>query len=75
VTAPALPAAVAVAVPVLPPLQVTLVPATVADKVQPGCPTVLAHVAVQLFASVTVTVYVPAINPVIVAVVAALLHR
>jgi hypothetical protein len=48
--------AVAVAVPLLPPLQDTSVPVAVADRLQPGSCTVTIQIAVQPFRSVTVTV-------------------
>ncbi len=61
--------------PSLPPLQLTFVFAAVEADNTIGCVMVTLDVLVQLFASVTVTVYVPAATPVILAVVAALLHR
>ncbi len=69
------PVANAVAPPSDNPLHVTLLSTTAEADNTAGSVTVLLAVAVQPFASVTVTVYVPALTPVIDAVVAALLHR
>ena len=60
--------------PSLPPLQLTLVFTALADNTN-GSVIVVDATDVQLFASVIVTVYVPATTPVMLAVVAALLHR
>ena len=67
------PEPLAVAVPLLPPLQLTLV-FTVLTVNTVGSVIVVVAINVQLFASVTVAVYVPAASPLAVAVVAALLH-
>ena len=69
------PVADAVAPPSDNPLHVTLLSTTAEADNTDGSVTVLLAVAVQPFASVTVTVYVPALTPVIDAVVAALLHK
>ena len=69
------PVADAVAPPSDNPLHVTLLSTTAEADNTAGSVTVLLAVAVQPFASVTVTVYVPALTPVIDAVVAALLHK
>ena len=68
------PLADTVAVPLLPPKQLTGVAEQIAVN-SDGVPTVDEQVAVHPFASVTVTVYVPAVNPLIEEVVAALLHK
>ena len=68
------PAPLAVADPLLPPLQLTFVFATVDATNAVGSVIVVLDVVVQLFASVTVTVYVPATRPLAVADVAELLH-
>lgn len=60
------PVTVAVADPVEPPLHKTFVPVTLALSAV-GCVTVALAVVVHELASVTVTVYVPAVNPVFVA--------
>ena len=57
------------AVPLDPPLQDTFVCAAVAVLIAVGCVIVKFLVAVHPLASVTVTVYVPALNPVAVAAV------
>ena len=59
---------VAVVVPVVPPLHNTPAAVVVTANVT-GCVTVWLTVFMQLLASVTVTVYVPAVSPVAVAVV------
>jgi hypothetical protein len=61
------PAGVTVAVPLLPPLQLAGEVDTLADSAIAGCVIVTVLDAVQLFASETVTVYVPAASPVAVA--------
>ena len=66
------PVPLAVAVPSLPPLQLTFVFATVDAANTAGSVMVTLEVVVQELASDTVTVYVPAATPVILAVVAAL---
>ena len=68
------PPTVRVTVPLVPPLQFTLVPAALAVRVA-GCVIVLLVVAVQPLASVTVTEYVPALRVVRSCVVAPLLHK
>ena len=60
--------------PSLPPLQLTAVFTALADNTN-GSVIVVDATDVQLFASVIVTVYVPAATPVMLAVAAALLHR
>mgnify|MGYP006961380426 CR=1 FL=1 len=67
------PDAVTVAVPLLPPLQLTLVCDVVA-VIAVGWVIVTLRTTVQLLASRTVTVYVPAVNPLIEAVVWPELH-
>ena len=74
-TAPLAPLSVAVAVPEVPSLHKTFVPVAEAESVQPGAKIFSEHVAVQPFASVTVTVKVPAESPEIVAVVAPFDHK
>jgi len=69
VFAPVPPPADAVAVPLLPPLQATFVDEGIVTVTIAGCVIVTCAVAVHPLASVAVTVYVPAINPVAVAVV------
>ena len=69
------PVPLAVAVPSLPPLQLTFVFATVEAASTAGSVKVTLDVLVHEFASDTVTVYVPATTPVILAVVAELLHK
>jgi hypothetical protein len=69
------PVPLAVADPLLPPLQLTFVFATVDAANTAGSVIVTLDVLVHEFASVTVTVYVPATTPVILAVVAELLHK
>ena len=69
------PVPLAVAEPSLPPLQLTFVFAAVEADNTIGCVMVVDATDVQLFASVIVTVYVPAATPVMLAVAAALLHR
>ena len=64
----------AVAEPSLPPLQLTFEFTTELATNAVGSVIVVLDVVVQLFASVTVTVYVPATSPLAVADVAALLH-
>ena len=64
------PVADAVAPPSFPPLQLTLLSTTVAATSTAGSSTTTVSVAVHPFASVAVTVNVPAVNPVAVAVVA-----
>ena len=59
----------AVAVPVAPPKHATLTWLVVTVSAAAGCVIVTLAVAVQRLASVTVTVYVPAISPVAVIVV------
>ncbi len=66
--------AVTVAVPFVPPLQLTFVAVAVAE-IAVGCVTVTEAVAVQPLASVSVTLYVPATRPVRSCVVAPLLHK
>ena len=64
------PTGVAVALPVLPPLHFTFtIEPVLTDKATAGCVITADAVAVQAFASVTVTVYVPALRPVAVALV------
>ena len=74
-TAPVAPVSDAVAVAVAPPEHKTLVPVAEAAKVQPGADIVSEHVAVQPFASVTVTVKTPAESPEIVEVVPPFDHK
>ena len=69
------PVAAEVAPPSKKPLHVTLLSTTVAATNAAGSVIVELLVDVQPFASVTVTVYVPATTPVILAVVALLLHK
>ena len=69
------PVTLAVADPSLPPLQLTAVFTTELATKAVGSAMVTLDVVVQLFASEIVTVYVPATTPVLLAVVAALLHR
>ena len=69
------PVPLAVAEPSLPPLQLTAVFTTELATKAVGSVMVTLDVVVQLFASVIVTVYVPAATPVMLAVAAALLHR
>jgi hypothetical protein len=69
------PVPLAVADPLLPPLQLTFVFATVEAANTAGSVIVTLDVLVHKFASVTVTVYVPATTPVMLAVVAELLHK
>ena len=68
------PVGVAVAEPLVPPKQPTSVPEPATDKAA-GWSTVAVAVAVQSFASVTVTLYTAAGSPVMVDVVAPLLHK
>ena len=68
------PVAVTLAVPLLPPKQLTGVALQVATN-WAGCVTIDSQVAVQPLASVTVTVYVPAVNPPIEEVTAVVLHK
>ncbi len=68
------PEADAVAEPSLPPLQLTLVGVPMLATNKAGSVMVMLEVSVHPFASVTVTVYVPAPTPVIDSVVAELLH-
>ena len=68
------PVPLAVADPSLPPLQLTAVFTALTDNTN-GSVIVVDATDVQLFASVIVTVYVPAATPVMLAVAAALLHR
>ena len=68
------PVAFTVPLPLLPPLQDTFVPAIV-HAILPVDPTKVVHVVVQPLLSVVVTVYVPPHNPLMLAVVAALLHK
>ncbi len=63
------PVAVTVAEPLFPPLQVMLFCPEIKAVKAVGCVIVTLVVRVQPFASVTVTVYVPAVNPVAVAAV------
>ena len=63
------PLAEIVAAPLLNPLQLTLVTADTDEVSTDGCDIVTVCVLVQLFASVIVTVYVPAARPVAVAAV------
>ena len=58
------PEGVMLAVPLLPPLQLTLVCEPTDVLIAPGSVIVYIRVAVQLLASVTVTVYTPAASPV-----------
>ena len=58
------PVATAASCPSVPPLQLTFVGVTDVTVIAVGCVTVPLAVAVQLFASLTVTVYVPAAKPV-----------
>jgi hypothetical protein len=74
VYAPVPPVALAVAPPSLKPLHVVLLSTTVDATTNVGSVTVTDALSVQPFASVNVTEYVPAITPVILAVVAVLLH-
>ena len=69
------PVTLAVADPSLPPLQLTAVFTTELATKAVGSVMVTLDVFVHEFASVMVTVYVPAATPVMLAVVAALLHR
>ena len=69
------PTALAVAPPSDKPLQLILVFTTELATKAVGSAMVTLDVVVQLFASEIVTVYVPATTPVMLAVVAALLHR
>ena len=69
------PEPLAVAEPPLPPLQLTFVFTIELATKAVGSAMVTLDVVVQLFASEIVTVYVPAATPVMLAVVAALLHR
>ena len=69
------PVTLAVADPSLPPLQLTAVFTTELATKAVGSVIIMLAVVVQLFASEIVTVYVPAATPVMLAVVAALLHR
>ena len=68
------PVAVTLAVPLLPPKQLTGVALHVAANCA-GSVTIDSQVAVHPLASVTVTVYVPAVKPPIDDVTAAVLHR
>ena len=68
------PPAVTLAVPLLPPLQLTGVALQLITTAV-GCVTTDVQVAEQPFASVTVTVYVPAGLPLIVDVIADVLHK
>ena len=68
------PEPLAVADPSFPPLQLMFVFTTELATTAVGSVMAVVAIDVQLFASVTVTVYVPATNPFVVAVVAALLH-
>ena len=63
------------AAPSLPPLQLTLPSLLVATVSSVGSVMVTVLVAVHPLASVVVTVYVPALNPLIAAVVAVVDHR
>jgi len=74
-TVPDAPVTVAVAEPLLPPLQLTLTPVTETESVQVMLLTVPLDETVQPLASVTVTVYVPAVKPDAVEVVAPLDHK
>ena len=56
------PEAEALAPPSLPPLQLTFESKTAAATNTVGCVIVIVSVSVQLFASITVTVYVPAVR-------------
>ncbi len=69
------PVPLAVAEPLLPPLQLMLVFITELATTAVGSVIVTLDVLVHKFASDTVTVYVPADTPVILAVVAELLHK
>ena len=76
VSAPVPPATVKLIAPVEPPLQLTLVEeAMLALRAVAGCVIVCEAVAVQLLASVTVTLYVPAPRPVRFSVAAPFDHR
>ena len=66
------PVPLAVADPLFPPLQLMFVFTTELATTAVGSVIVVLAVVVQLFASDTVTVYVPAVTPVMLAVVAAL---
>jgi hypothetical protein len=68
------PVGIAVAVPLVPPKQLTSVPEPETDKAV-GWSTVAVAVAVQSFASVTVTLYAAAVSPLIADVVSPLLHK
>ena len=68
------PVPLAVADPSIKPLQLMLL-LTILAVTEAGAVIVKLDVVVQLFASDTVTVYVPAATPVMLAVAAALLHR
>jgi len=68
------PVPLAVADPLFPPLQLMFVFTTELATTAVGSVIVVLDVVVQLFASVTVKVYVPDTSPLAVAVVAALLH-
>ena len=63
------PDGIAVACPVAPPLQSIFIPLAVADRASAGSVNVVLADVVQPCASVTVTVYVPAVKPVAVMVV------
>ena len=63
-----------VPLPLVPPLHDTFVPAIV-HAILPVDPTKVVHVEVHPLLSVVVTVYVPPHNPLMLAVVAALLHK
>ena len=65
----------AVAPPSLNPLQLTLLSTTTDDAILTGSVIVVLELSVQPLASVTVTLYVPAATPVMLAVVAALLQE
>ena len=74
-TAPLAPLSEAVAVPSFDVLHVSFVPVAEATSEQPGAKIFSEHVAVQPFASVTVTVKVPAESPEIVVVVSPFDHK
>ena len=69
------PLADTLAVPLEPPLQLVGVALQVAVTPDRGPPTIDSHVAVHPLLSVTVTVYVPEVNPPIEDVVAVVLHK
>ena len=69
------PPAVTLAVPFDPPKQLVGVALHVAETADAGSVTSEVHVAVHPLLSVTVTVYIPADNPLIDAVTAVLLHK